>query len=120
MAEKKVGSIACPFCGKNSFLMAKPRFDGFRKVGMVEFCSGCGHEFQEGDRPSLCERKETLEELLGPSQKPSLPQFLGKRENLRFCMYCEEYVKHPFTQRCMKHQREIEATDSCPDFQRKE
>jgi len=120
MAEKNLGAIECPFCRKNSFLMSKPKFDGFRKVGVMEFCSACGHEFLEGERPSLSQKKETLENLLGPSQKESLPRFLGKKEDLRFCMYCEEYVKHPFTQRCMKHRREVDATESCPDFHRKE
>jgi hypothetical protein len=36
---------------------------------------------------------------------------------LRICSNCRSYVVNPFTQKCMLHEREVTATDSCPDFQ---
>jgi len=119
MSEKKLGKIRCPSCESEAFLMSKPRFEGFQKVGVVAYCSSCGHEFAEEERPPLLEEKNAPKNILGERDPDPLPQILGKKEDLRFCMYCQEYVEHPFTQRCMKHLREVKATDTCPDFKKK-
>jgi len=120
MSEKKLGKIHCSSCDREAFLLSKPRFEGFQKVGETVYCSNCGHEFEEGDRPSLLKEENPARSILGEREPDSLPRFLGTRDELRFCMYCREYVEHPFTQRCMKHQREVKATDTCPDFRKKE
>jgi hypothetical protein len=36
---------------------------------------------------------------------------------LRICSNCRNYVVNPFTQKCMLHEREVTATDSCDQFE---
>jgi len=43
----------------------------------------------------------------------------GDDEYGRTCRHCRHYIVNPFTQRCDLHKKEVEATDFCPDFDRK-
>ena len=36
---------------------------------------------------------------------------------LRICSNCRNYVVNPYTQKCMLHQREVTATDTCEQFE---
>lgn len=117
--ERKHGLIACTACGKDCLILWKPAYEGFKKVGEVACCSSCGHEYKDGEPVPFVEKPAEVPGFLAPGEKKPLPKVLGEADALRFCMYCEEYIENPFTQRCVKHRREVQATDTCRDFKRK-
>ena len=110
--------IVCTACGQETFVLKKPRYDGFTRVGDVFRCASCGHEFASEDEIPFREK----EELAIFSQTDRLPKVdvFAQDEKGRNCRHCKHYVVNPFTQRCGLHDREIEATDSCSDFERGE
>ena len=116
---KNLGQIQCPHCGKESFLLEEPRFEGFKKVGITRNCSTCGHVFEDNEEIPFVKAGQALPNLFEDVEREKMPNLLGDAKELRFCIYCEEYIENPFTQRCMKHKKEVAATDTCPDFRRK-
>ena len=95
------GKFVCPACGQESWLKTVTRYEGFTAVGEVETCALCGHEFAPGE--AEVETEET-------------PEFLRRSGPRRVCYLCVHYVVNPFVQKCVLHDREVEALDSCPRF----
>ena len=117
--KRKTGEIHCPHCDKSGFVISKAVYEGFKKVGDALHCSLCGHLFGEDEEIPYVEVESDLPDLFGDVEKEELPDLLGDSSELRFCSYCEEYIVNPFTQRCVRHKREVQATDTCPDFRKK-
>lgn len=114
MATEK-RQMRCPACGQESWLVRTPRYEGFRRVGETLSCAMCGQEFGSeaevelragGGRP----------QVFTEADRPSPVRLFEAGETDRMCRHCAEYVVNPFLQRCMLHQREVEATDTCPQF----
>lgn len=66
--------------------------------------------FEDSDRPAR-------PSIFGPEDKPKSPSLFEPSETSRLCRHCRHYVVNPFVQRCMRHRKEVEATDSCDQFE---
>jgi hypothetical protein len=110
----KTTLIRCAGCGQEAFLKRTPKYDGLRKVGEELRCSACGRVYEsEADVPFVAIRSPAI---FDASDAPRPIRVFEKDEKGRCCRYCANYVVNPFTQRCALHRREVEATDTCPEF----
>lgn len=106
--------IKCVACGEDTIVRREAVYDGFKKTGEKFICMSCGHQY-------LSEDTVPFKQVRGPSiftenEKPSIPDiFAGK--DLSNCRRCRHYVVNPFVQRCSLHEKEVQATDVCDDFQ---
>jgi ribosomal protein S27E len=107
--------IKCPSCGKETFLKREPVYTGLKKTGEELSCAACGFHFaSEEDVPFR-------EQAAGPkiftdADRSEKVQVFSESEGGRLCRYCADYVVNPFMQYCARHKREVQATDSCPEF----
>lgn len=109
----------CESCKKETLFTVEAVYDGFTKTGETSTCSECGQVSEAGRRNA--EKKDPLAALFGEDAVPEkLELFDVEAETARLCRKCAHYVIHPFTQRCGLHDREVSATDSCPQFQNQE
>ncbi len=93
--------IICPYCRQESAVKLVKQYDGFTLVGEVRTCAFCGRELADEELTYL---------------KEKIPEGLRQKGQRRNCYLCEHYVVNPFLQKCVLHNREVEALDSCPDF----
>lgn len=115
MAEHLPVEIECPGCGRDTLLLREPRYDGFTRVGEWLSCASCGHEFaSEEDVPYRHRRKARV---FTEEDRSRDPRIFGEDEADRLCRHCGNYVVNPFMQWCALHRKEVEATDTCPQFQ---
>lgn len=113
----KTGRVRCSACGEESFLKSVPKYDGFKKVGDVLKCAACGHEFaSEAEAPALAPSRPSV---FDASDAPRVIKVFGDDEKGRICRYCVNFIVNPFTQRCGRFQRVVEATDTCQFFEAK-
>lgn len=109
--------IQCPACGREAWLVRKPKYDGFTKVGETLTCALCAHEFtSEAEVPFRGSRQP---QVFTAADRPRPVQVFREDEKGRMCRYCAEYVVNPFIQRCGLHKCEVQATDTCPHFRPK-
>ena len=114
---KDSGSAVCSACGEESFLKRVPKYDGFKKVGEVLKCAACGHEFaSEAEAPAEAKAKPSI---FDESDAPRAVHVFGEHEKGHLCRYCKHFIVNPFTQRCGRHNKMVEATDTCQDFEAK-
>lgn len=107
--------IRCRACGRETFAVRKPVYEGFRKVGEVYACAACGQEYaSEADVPFVTRDEKPL---FQKEELPASPQIFRSDEAARLCRRCAHYVVHPFVQWCALHKKEVEATDSCNRFE---
>ncbi len=111
--------IVCPTCGKETLLKKEPVYDGFKKKGELLKCISCGHIFDDKTKVPFKDKKETPA-IFNKEDLPKAPQVFKGDENARLCRYCKHYIVNPFTQRCAFHHKEVEATDTCENFEKKE
>ena len=109
--------IICPKCGQENFLLKEPVYEGLKKTGEKLFCANCKHVFKDADQ--ILFKENSAPAVFSDADKPETPQIFEQGENTRLCRYCAHYVVNPFVQRCSLHNREVEATDTCDDFQAK-
>lgn len=109
--------IRCSACGEESVLKRTPKYDGFKKVGETLSCAACGQEYASEDDVPF--KGPARPRVFGDDDAPKTVQVFGDGEKGRFCSYCRHYVVNPFTQRCSRHNRSVDATDVCADFERK-
>ena len=115
--NKPTVEILCPACGEESLLKRAPKYDGFKKVGESLLCESCGHVFaSEQDVPLKGHARSAV---FDESARPAAPRVFRGDENARMCRYCADYMVNPFVQRCVRHKREIQATDTCAQFRAK-
>jgi hypothetical protein len=77
--------------------------------------------FQDSDKPAppkifSDDDKPAAPKVFSDDEKSAAPVVFKEAEKGRFCRYCKHYVVNPFVQRCSRHGREVEATDTCTDF----
>jgi hypothetical protein len=65
--------------------------------------------FSDDDKPAA-------PRIFSDEEKPVAPELFKEAEKGRFCRYCKHYVVNPFVQRCARHGKEVEATDTCREF----
>lgn len=109
--------ILCTACGQASLIKRVPKYEGFRKTGESLTCASCGHEYaSEADVPFKRNHKPRI---FDASDAPKVIKVFNEAEVERLCRHCRHYVVNPFIQRCGKHGRLVEATDTCRDFGKK-
>lgn len=106
--------IHCAACGRDALLLRQPKYDGFKKVGELLTCSGCGHEFAgEAEVPF---KEKRVVKVFTDDERPRDLKVFAEDEKGRLCRYCKHYIVNPFTQFCGRYKKEVEATDTCPSF----
>lgn len=113
MSNKGV-EIICPNCKREALLRQKPKYDGFKRVGEELSCVLCGHVFESEAAVPFKNKRKTA--LFNANDLPKTPKVFKGNENAQLCRYCAEYVINPFTQWCNRRQKDVQATDTCPDF----
>ncbi len=111
--------ISCTACGEETFVRREPVYDGFTKIGERFICTACGHEFENEDEvPFATTRKRP--DVFSDSDRSKTLSIFDDDERQKNCRYCRHYVVNPFTQRCGLHDKEVQATDICFDFEKAE
>ena len=116
--SKRGSRISCPACHNETYLKREPRYEGFKKVGETLSCVDCGHVFEDEEEAPPAENPALS--VFSDDDRPERVHVFEEGEQAEICRYCTHYVVNPFTQRCELHNRETEATDTCPDFERAE
>lgn len=120
--------IDCPHCGKNTFAVREAVMDGWVKKGEVLKCASCGkvigpcaEETEEGkDAPRESDAKrQALAALLGGGDAPENTSAEFLAEEKHFCRDCAFRVMNAFRIRCMKHEKDVNPMDDCPDFRKR-
>ncbi len=110
--------ITCTACGAATFVRREPVYEGFKKVGDSFRCAACGHTYAgESDVPF---RQQTGPRVFEADDVPRKVELFRADERRKNCRYCTHYVVNPFTQRCGLHEKPVQATDWCLDFQERE
>lgn len=110
--------VVCPACGEETLVKREPVYDGFKKIGEKRTCASCGHEFgDDEDVPTVNPKKPGI---FSDDDMPEMPSIFSAEERAKCCRYCKHYVVNPFVQRCGLHEKEVEATDLCYDFEKAE
>ena len=105
----------CNECGAEAFLNREPVYEGFNKVGETLSCSACGFVFSSEEEVSFKE-VEATPQIFTEADRSQTVKVFDEGENRVICRYCAEYVVNPFMQFCSHHKKEVQATDSCPQF----
>ena len=107
--------IICPHCGAEAFLKREPVYEGFTKTGEELSCSACGFIFaSEAGVPFKI--RSAAPKIFTDADRSEAVKVFNEGENKRICRYCANYVVNPFIQFCAHHKKEVQATDSCPQF----
>lgn len=117
----------CPSCREETLFVTEAVYDGFHKTGETRRCSLCGYvhvlpetEGRKASGSRSAARGNAFWEAFAKEHTPSDPDLFDVgQETARLCRKCAHYVVNPFTQRCMLHDRVVEATDSCDQFDAK-
>ncbi|MDZ8120344.1 hypothetical protein [Pontiella agarivorans] len=113
----KTVEIICGNCGADALLTREPIYEGFSKIGEKLICSACGFEFpSEADVPF--KHKKTEPAIFTDADRPETVKIFEEDENAALCRYCANYIVNPFTQFCSVHKKEVESTDTCPQFEK--
>ena len=108
--------ILCRNCGADTLLKREAVYDGFTRIGKKLICSSCNFEYaSEADVPFKAAAAEP--EVFTDADRSAKVEVFDAGENRRLCRYCANYIVNPFTQFCSIHKKEVQATDSCPQFE---
>jgi len=108
--------IICRNCGADTLLKREAIYDGFIKTGEKLTCSSCGVEYaSEADVPFKADTAEP--EIFTEADRSAKIEVFDESENKRLCRYCASYIVNPFTQFCAVHKKEVQATDTCDQFE---
>ena len=107
--------IICPHCGVETLLKRDPVYEGFKKTGEALSCAACGFVFPSESEVPFKARAVSPAIFTDADRSEKLNVFTGD-ENKSICRYCANYVVNPFMQFCSRHKKEVQATDSCPQF----
>ncbi len=106
--------IVCTACGKETLVRREAVFDGFRKTGERFICISCGHAY--ADEAAVPFKIRRAASLFTEADRSKQVEIFRSDEKGHNCRHCRHYVKNPFIQRCALHNREVEATDLCDQF----
>lgn len=108
----------CPSCNKESLVLRKPLYDGFTRIGEQMTCAICGHVFDQpavqAEEPAPAKKK--LPSIFSDEDRSPAINLFSDGENKVICRYCSNYTVNPFRQWCGLHRKEVEATDTCGQF----
>jgi len=107
----------CPVCGKDTLVIKQPVYEGFTRIGEQLKCAICGH-LTDAPKEEVAPVKKVPAIFTDEDKSPALNIF-GEGENKIICRYCQNYLVNPFKQWCGFHKKEVEATDTCGNFQAK-
>ena len=110
--------LNCPGCGEITFLRRDPVYEGFIKTGESLSCSSCGKKFELEE--SIPFKKDTSRTIFAIEDRQDSKQLFDQSEKQCVCRYCINYIINPFTQWCNIKKKEVEATDTCENFRKKE
>lgn len=113
--------VVCEYCGKESFLVKKAILDGWKKVGDFLACSACGEKIADLDTDGEAAtngKKAGLLSLLDVQEEKKI-DFLATDDEKKFCRDCENFISHPFLNRCALHEKNVEPMNDCVQFKRK-
>lgn len=103
----------CPACNRETLLLKEAVYEGFTRVGERLKCAVCGETLEAPVEPPA--RK--MPAIFSDDDRPKTPQIFDEGENRVICRYCRHYIVNPFKQRCGLHGRDVDATDTCPQFE---
>jgi hypothetical protein len=106
--------IICSACGADTLLIRKPKYDGFTKVGETLTCTSCGYEYASEE--SVPFKGKKVLQVFSDADRSAKIEVFREGEAERLCRHCASYVVNPFMQWCSTHKKEVEATDTCPQF----
>ncbi len=107
--------IICSSCGAEAFLKREPVFAGLKKAGEELSCSACGFVFAS-EADVVFKARAAAPKIFTDADRSKKVEVFAEGENRTFCRYCANYVVNPFMQFCSRHKKEVQATDSCPQF----
>ena len=110
--------IICTACGADSLVRKEPIYEGLKKTGEKVFCAACGHEYSSDQVPY--KEKAKAPQVFNDDDRPIKLDIFAEGDRQQNCRHCEHYVVNPFVQRCSLHDKEVDATDVCFDFNLKE
>lgn len=111
--------IICRNCGADTLLQRDAVYDGFIKSGEKLSCSTCGFEYaSEEEVPFKSKKVEPV--IFTEADRSAAIDVFDEGESNQLCRYCANYIINPFTQFCSKHKKEVQATDTCPQFEQAE
>jgi len=113
MSEKPI-EIQCPGCGRETLLLRVPVYTGLTRTGEALSCAGCGQVFACEEEVPFVRGNELR--VFSEADRSTPVQVFEEDEARRLCRYCRHYVVNPFTQWCSRHRREVEATETCDQF----
>jgi hypothetical protein len=107
--------IICTHCGAETFLKREPVYEGFKKTGEELLCSACGFVFASETEVPF-KTAVAAPKIFTDADRSKVVKVFDEGENKRICRYCANYVVNPFMQFCSLHRKEVQSTDSCPQF----
>ena len=110
--------IGCPACGEVTLLRREPVYEGFTKTGESLSCSGCGKTFASEEEVPF--KDESRPAVFSEADKSAALEVFDESEKHRVCRYCVNFTVNPFTQWCSLHRKEVEATDTCDKFTKRQ
>jgi hypothetical protein len=111
--------ILCSHCGADTLLKREPVYDGFTKVGEKLTCSSCGFEYDSAAAVPF-KARQAAPRVFTDADRSAKVEIFDDGENARLCRYCANYIVNPFTQYCSLRKKEVQATDTCLQFQKAE
>ncbi len=112
--KNKPVEIVCAACGAEAVLLRRPLYEGFKRTGESLCCAACGHVY--ADEAQVPFKVRAAPQVFTAADRSPAVEVFREDEAQRLCRHCESYVVNPFVQRCSRHGREVEATDTCADF----
>ena len=109
--------LHCPVCAKETLVIKEAVYDGFTRIGEQIKCAVCGHIFEAPEASSPAKPK--IPALFSEDDLPPPVQLFHEGEGRTICRYCNNYLVNPFKQWCGLHEKEVEATDTCDQFEPK-
>lgn len=107
--------LFCPVCAKETLVIKEPVYEGFTRVGERMKCAVCGHCMAAPAAPPPPAKK--VPALFADDDLPAPVKLFAEGENRTICRYCRNYLINPFKQWCGLHLKEVEATDTCGQFE---
>ena len=117
MSGNRSVEIRCSACRNATLLVRESRYEGLSKVGEDLKCSGCGYVYTSEEEVPFIHSQPIS--VFSDSDRSAAVQVFEEHEADRICRHCVHYVINPFLQWCGNHKKEVEATDTCPQFERK-
>ena len=107
--------INCTNCGAQSLLQREPIYEGLFKTGEKLTCTACGFHYPTLDAVPF-QHTAPEKSIFTDADRSAKPELFKENEAAALCRHCANYIVNPFTQFCSIHKKEVQATDSCPQF----